>query len=194
MLENASRLLSRLSHNVGFVLAPEIGRTSFMHIDFVLLTPPRVLVVMVSRSGLVTNKVIEVEEPLGQDDLQTCANYLNAHFAGLPLQAIRTRLLQMMGEEKALYDSLLQKVIAVGELAFAGEDEEQASVYLDGTANILEKPELADLQRMRELFRTFEAKSRMVKILNACITGDGVRVIIGHENPDPALQIGRAHV
>ena len=41
---------------------------------------------------------------------------------------------------------------------------------------------------MRALFRTFEEKSRLVRILNACIAGEGVRVLIGHENPDPELQ------
>ena len=41
---------------------------------------------------------------------------------------------------------------------------------------------------MRALFRTFEEKSRLVRILNACIAGDGLRVLIGHENPDPELQ------
>jgi heat-inducible transcriptional repressor len=41
---------------------------------------------------------------------------------------------------------------------------------------------------MRALFRTFEEKSRLVRILNACIAGDGIRVLIGHENPDPELR------
>ena len=41
---------------------------------------------------------------------------------------------------------------------------------------------------MRALFRTFEEKSRLVKILNACLSGGGVRVIIGHENADPELR------
>jgi heat-inducible transcriptional repressor len=41
---------------------------------------------------------------------------------------------------------------------------------------------------MRALFRTFEEKSRLVRILNACIAGDGIRVLIGHENPDPGLR------
>ena len=67
---------------------------------------------MVSAHGHRDNKVIEVEEQLSQDDLQACANYLNAHFAGLTLAAIRAQLLELMSEEKALYDSLLQKVVA----------------------------------------------------------------------------------
>ena len=48
---------------------------------------PRILVVMVSRTGIVTNKVVEVEEQLSQDELQACANYLNAEFAGMRLAA-----------------------------------------------------------------------------------------------------------
>ena len=187
VMENASHLLSRLTRQVGFVLAPEMQRTSFRHIDFVRLPHPRVLVVMVSGAGLVTHKVIEVEDEPTQDELQTWANYLNAHFTGMTLAAIRARLLEMMGAEKALYDSLLKRVVRVGERAFAAAGED-ANVYLDGASNILEQPEFEDVRRMRALFRTFEEKGRLVKILNACLSGGGVRVIIGHENLDPELK------
>ena len=158
--------------NVGFVLAPDIARTSFRHLDLVRLAHPRVLVVMVSATGIVTNKVIEVEEKLSPEELQACANYLNAHFAGQTLAAIRARLLDLMKEEKALYDSLLKKVVALGERAFA-VPEGEASVYLDGTSNILRHADFEDVDRMRALFRTFEEKSRLVKILNACLSGEG---------------------
>jgi heat-inducible transcriptional repressor len=188
VMENASLVLSRLTRNVGFVLAPEISRATFRHLDLVRLPHPRILVVMVSRGGLVTSKVIEVDEPIEQDDLQACANYLNAHFSGLTLGAIHAQLVQLMGEEKALYDTLLQNVAAVGQRAFAVEGE-TANVYLGGTSNILDHPEFeANVHRMRALFKTFEEKSRLVKILNACLAGDGLRIIIGHEIPDPELQ------
>jgi heat-inducible transcriptional repressor len=186
-MERASHLLSQLSRHVGFVLAPDIARTSFRHVDLVPLGYPRILVVMVSSSGIVTHKVIEVEERLSPSELQACANYLNAHFAGLNLSEIRARLLELMQEEKALYDSLLQNVVALGERAFSVSQGEP-SVYLDGTSNIIAQPEFEDLERMRALFRTFEEKGRLVRILNACIAGDGIRVLIGHENPDPELR------
>jgi len=187
VLENASHILSRLSRNIGFVLAPDIARSAFMHIDLVRLGPPRILVVMVSRTGMVTHRVIEVEEPLTQEDLQACANYLNAHFTGLHLLAIRARLIEMMREEKALYDSLLKRVIAVADQAFTSEEEEGASVYLDGASNIVGRPEFEDIEKMRALFKTFEEKGRLVKILNECMHGEGIRILIGHENPHPDL-------
>jgi len=184
-MEAASHILSRLSRNVGFVVAPEIGRTAFRRIDLVRLPHPRVLVVMVSHTGLVTHKVVEIEEEIPQEQLQACANYLNAHFAGMTLAAIKAHLLELMRAEKTLYDSLLKNVIAVGERAFA-TDGQGANVYLDGTSHILGQG-FEDLDRMKALFKTFEEKSRLVKILNACISGSGIRVIIGHENADPDL-------
>ena len=105
----------------------------------------------------------------------------------MTLAEIRTRLLELMKQEKALYDTLLQNVVALGERAFS-VSESEASVYLDGTSNILVRPEFDDVERMHALFRTFEEKSRLVRILNACIAGDGIRVLIGHENPDPGLR------
>jgi len=185
-MEAASQLLSRHSGKVGFVLVPDVTRATLRHVDLVRLPFPRILVVLVSLTGFVTHRIIEVEEEISQDDLQACANYLNTHFSGLGLDAVRGRLLELMQQEKALYDSLLKRVVAVGGLAFseAGEPD----LYLDGTSSLLDGPELKDLDRMRALFKTFEEKGRLVKILNACLGRDGVRITIGHENLDPDLR------
>lgn len=185
VLENAVHLLSRLSRNMAFVLAPDIARTSFRHVDFVRLPAPRILAVLVDQTGLVTHKVLEIADELSQDDLQTCANYLNQNFSGMRLPDVRQRLLDLMKEEKALYDSLLQKAVRLGEQAFAGEGE--GSVLVDGTANILEQREV-DLEQMRALFKTFEEKGRLVKILNACLSDEGIRIVIGRENTEPELR------
>ncbi len=184
VLENAVHLLSRLTRNVAFVLAPDIARTSFRHVDFVRLPHPRVLAVLVDQTGLVTHKVIEVDEELAQDQLQACANYLNQNFSGLRLPEVRQRLLQLMQEEKALYDSLLQKVAKL-ERAFAGDGE--GNVIVDGTANMLQQPAV-DMGQMRALFKTFEEKGRLVKILNACLSDEGIRILIGHEHAEPDLR------
>jgi heat-inducible transcriptional repressor len=186
VMETASHVLSHHSGKVGFALVPDMARATLRRVDLVRLPYPRILVVMVSLTGLVTNRIIEVEEEMTQEELQACANYLNAHFSGLALTAIRARLLELMRQDKALYDSLLKTVISVGGQAFSARGE--ADLYLEGTSNLLEATELSDLARMRSLFKTFEEKGRLVKILNACLGRDGVRITIGHENPDPDLR------
>jgi heat-inducible transcriptional repressor len=186
VMEAASQVLSRHSGKVGFVLVPDMSRTTLRHVDLVRLPYPRILAVMVSLTGLVTHRIIEVEEEMSQEDLQACANYLNAHFSGLGLEAIRRLLLELMQQEKALYDSLVKRVVSVGGRAFS--EDGAADVYLDGASRLLDVPELTDMDHMRALFKTFEEKGRLVKILNACLSPEGVRITIGHENPDPDLR------
>jgi heat-inducible transcriptional repressor len=97
-----------------------------------------------------------------------------------------------MGEEKALYDRLLRNAVLLFERGVEGGEDETAEVYIDGASNILAKPDFADVERLRELFRTFEAKSRLGKILNECIASEpvfnDVHVVIGREHSAPQLQ------
>lgn len=183
VMAGAAHVLSQLARSAAFLLAPDLAHAPFRHIDLVRLPAPRVLVVLVSTAGLVTQRVIEVRDAMTQEELQACANYLNAHFSGMTLPRIRARLLELMQEEKAAYDELLQRVVNVGQRAFAETPE--AEVFLDGTSHML--VQATDLDRLHVLFKTFEEKSRLVQILNACLAGDGLRVLIGHENPAPDL-------
>jgi heat-inducible transcriptional repressor len=64
-------------------------------------------------------------------------------------------------------------------------------VYLQGTTNIINQPEFADVERMRMLFQMFEEKGRLVKILNECIASssfEGVRITIGSEFGVPGMR------
>jgi heat-inducible transcriptional repressor len=186
VMESASRLLSQLTGNVGFALAPDAGRTRVHRIEFVRLPFPRILVVLVSRSGLVTHRVVEIRDDVSQDQLQTYANYINAHFLGVGLSTIRALLLRQMRRDKALLDSLLDRLLSATDRAFAPRSD--ASVYLRGTSRLLDHTDHASLARMRAIYRTLEERGRMIRVLNACVVGNGVRVLIGCESFDPELR------
>jgi len=192
LMEKVSHLLSELSENVGIVVAPPLEDSRLEHIEFMRLADERVLAVLVFAPNVVQNKIVRVDEPLTQEELERAARYLNAEFTGKSLQAIRAEIIALMREEKALYDRLLRDAVMLfGRTVETGEGE-TGDVYVDGASNILAKPDFADVERLRELFRTFEAKSRLVKILNECIArgpvfGD-VHVVIGREHTAPSLQ------
>jgi heat-inducible transcriptional repressor len=187
LMETASHVLSALSQNVGIVISPSLADNRLNHIEFVLLPDKRILVVLVSTANIIHNKVIRVADDLAQDDLDRTARYLNTEFSGKSLLAIRAEIVELMKEEKALYDKLLQNAVLLCERSLEGE-ETSGDVYVDGASNILTKPDFVDIERMRELFRTFEEKSRLIKILNECVhdaanyPGD-VHVVIGREHP-----------
>jgi heat-inducible transcriptional repressor len=186
LMEKASRVLSELSENVGIVVWPSLAENGLKHIRFMRLPDNRILVVLVSTSNIVHDKVITLDEDFTQDELDRTARYLNVEFGGKSLLVIRDEIITLMREEKALYDKVLRNAMLLCERSLQGEDDATAEVYLDGASNILTKPEFSSAEGMRELFRTFEAKSRLIKILNECVAGSAaggkVRVIIGREN------------
>ena len=193
LMETASHVLSALSQNVGIVVSPSLADNRLNHIEFVLLPDKRILVVLVSTANIIHNKVIRIADELTQDDLNRTARYLNTEFSGKSLLAIRAEIVELMTEEKLLYDRLLQNAVLLCESSLEGEEGVGGDVYIDGTSNILTKPDFVDIERMHDLFRTFEEKSRLIKILNECVhdaasyPGD-VHVMIGREHPASSMQ------
>ena len=193
LMERASHALSSLSENVGIIVSPSLAENRLNHIEFMQLADKRILVVLVSSSNIIHNKIIRVDEVLTQEELDRAARYLNAEFSGKSLMSIRARLLELMREEKALYDRLLRNAILLCDMSLEGDAVESPNVYIDGASNILSKPDFVDIERMRELFKTFEEKSRLIRILNECISRDpaapgNVHIVIGREHLAPSMQ------
>jgi heat-inducible transcriptional repressor len=179
MLREASRTLSSFSHYTGLVMVPRLKATIFRHIEFVRLSPRQVLTVFVTQSGLVQNKLVEVEEDLTSQDLEQITNYLNQTMNGLSIQEVRARIVAEMAQEKALYDQLLQRAFLLSNAALV--DETSGEVIIEGTSRFLEQPEFSDLQQMKRIVQTFEHKSALVDLLDRGLETDGVQVIIGSE-------------
>src|SRR5262249_36374971 len=167
IMSRTSFVLSSITSNVGIVIAPPIAQTLLKHIEFVSLGESKILVIFVSSSGVVQRKLIRVSDQYTQDELDRAGRYLVEKFAGKNLMQIRNDLLQMMHEERTAYDGMLSLLQAWRDsLDVDGVPE---AIFVEGAANIFNKPEFADVERMRDLFRMFEEKSRLVKILNECI-------------------------
>jgi len=194
LMERTSQLLSALSNNIGIVVSPSLANDRLQHIEFVNLSDKRVLVILVSAPNIVHNKVIRLNEALSQGELDRTSRYLNVEFGGKSLLAIREEIMALMHEEKALFDNLLQTAMILCSQSIESETDSHGEVYVDGTSNILAKSDFSDdLDQLRNLLRTIEEKSRLVKILGECITKDDsvddrVRVVIGSENSAVSLQ------
>ena len=193
LMERTSQLLSALSQNVGIVISPNLANDYLQHIQFVNLSEKRILVVLVSAPNIVHNKIIRLEEALTQEELDRTSRYLNVEFAGKTLSMIRADILRLMHEEKALFDKLLQTAIILCSQSIESEQDKFGEIYIDGTSNILSKPDFSNFTRLRELLRTIEEKSRLMQILNECLDRDfpakgNVQVVIGRENSNASLQ------
>lgn len=177
LLREAGRILSATSNYTGLVMVPRFTSTVFRRIEFVRLAETRVLVVFITQSGIVQHKLVEVEEPLTQSELDEVTNYLNLEFSGLSIQEIKSRIAAEMAEERALFDSLRRRALLLSSRVL--QHELGGQVYIEGACNILEQPEFADLSTMKRLMRTFDQKSLLVELLDKAQQVEGVQILIG---------------
>src|SRR5437660_7985384 len=108
LMEKASHVLSELSENVGIIIWPSLAENRLQDIRFVQLPDKRILVVLVSTSHIVHDKVIQLDEEFAQEELDRTARYLNVEFNGKSLLAIHAEIIALMKKEKAIYDKLLR--------------------------------------------------------------------------------------
>jgi heat-inducible transcriptional repressor len=192
IMEKASHVLSEISKNVGIVIWPSLAENCLQHIRFLNLPDNRILVALVSSSNTVQDKVIRLDEPFSQAELDRTARYLNTEFQGKSLRAIRAEIVRLMKADQALYDQLLRNAILLCERSLDDDENAGGEVYVDGAFNILTQPEFANREKLSELIETLEEKSRLVKILNECLAsariGRDVQVMIGDENLVPSMK------
>jgi heat-inducible transcriptional repressor len=179
LMRGTCRILSAFSHYTGIVMPPSLQETIFKRIEFIRIKSSHVLVIFVASSGLVQNRVAEMEEDLSQDELDKITHYLNDLLSDLPLREVRQRIVEEMRREKMAYDELLQRVLQLGGEALGARDERD--LYIEGQTNILDEPAFADVERMKELFKAFEEKSLLVKLLDRSMKAQGVQVLFGSE-------------
>ena len=182
VMGNASSILSSLSDWMGVVLAPRFENVFIKHIEFIKLGKMQVMMLLVSNSGIVQNRIMRIEEELVQHDFERMSAYLNGISRGLTLRKLKAKILDEMKKEKILYDQLLAKALTLSKIAL-DNDENTDKVYVEGKTNIFDQPEfIEDAEKMKLLFRAFEEKSILVKILDKTMHAQGVQIFIGSEN------------
>ena len=187
LVRRTSRLLSNMTGMVGFVIGPDFSQSILRHVDFVRLGPRRILVMLVSSAGQVTHRVAEIPEDLGGEELGQCARYLEDQFNGFTLLEAREVLLLRMKEIEISVNRLVKNALTIAEAAFSEQPE--AEVHLEGTSRMLCEPEFVkNVERAQQLFATLEERHRLVNILNACLEGAGLSIVIGSEAQVPDLE------
>ncbi|MGE0407149.1 MAG: heat-inducible transcriptional repressor HrcA, partial [Candidatus Korobacteraceae bacterium] len=76
-LERTSRVLSVISHHVGVTVAGGVKRSALEHVHFSRLGDQKILAVVVTRSGVVRDRVLRTKSPLSDVELENAARYIN---------------------------------------------------------------------------------------------------------------------
>ncbi|MDM7948310.1 heat-inducible transcriptional repressor HrcA [Hydrogenophaga sp.] len=178
VISHAANMLSNLSQFVGVVMAPRRSSV-FRHIEFLSLSDRRVLVIIVSPDGDVQNRIIHTQTDFTQSQLLEAANFLNAHYAGLTMEAVRERLKVEVDRLRGEIADLMRAAVDVS----PDDPSEQDEVVVAGERNLLSVSEFSsDMSNLRRMFDLFEQKTQLLRLLDVSAQADGVRIYIGGES------------
>ena len=183
MLERATGALSGLSNCAGLVVAPKT-QTPLRHIEFVSLNPGRALVVLVTETGVVENRIIEVPMGIPPSSLVQATNYLSAHLVGRSLDEALLSINEDLKNHRDQLDVLTKQVVEEGVAVWSGANSSTApALIVRGQSHLLEDSDAANnLESIRALFVALEAKESMAALLEKTDIADGVQIFIGADN------------
>lgn len=187
LLARCTHLLSVASQQISVGTAHDLGATVFRHVELIKLTEERLLVVFITAAGIVSQHVMVLRVPESQAELDRHARYLNEQLAGQNLSQVRGRLAELVQEERAACDALARRALELGARYFASGQGSTGELVVQGTERVLDRPDPADLDRLKSLLAALEDKQRILNLLNRFLDRDGVALAIGRENEDPDL-------
>lgn len=184
-MERTSHVLSLISHSVGVAVASSGPRNALEHVYFSRLADQKVLAVVVTKSGVVRDRVLRLDIP--QADLDLASRYINENFRGWTMEDLRSELARRLEQERSEYDRLMKSIEQLyrqGALASEGGTE---TVFVEGAANLVTGED--DRQRLQEMLRTLEEKEKVAKLLSAYLDTrqEAVRVVIGLDEALPSM-------
>jgi heat-inducible transcriptional repressor len=185
-MERTSHVLSLISKNVGVAVAIGGSKNALEHVYFSRLGDQKVLAVVVTKSGVVRDRLLRLD--ISQDDLDASARFINENFRGWTMEAMRTDLARRLEQERSEYNRLMKSVEQLYRQGALATDDMAHMVFVEGAANLVDQEQ--DRQRLQELLKTLEEKQKIVELLGAYLDTrqEAVRVVIGLDQTDPSLR------
>lgn len=179
IIVNSSKILSKLTDYTSFAIAPEIKQSKLKHIQLVPVDETKVLVVIVTDSGIVKNTIFRVDEEISSDQLFVISKLLTDKLKGFNIGDLNDEINNNIIEEASKYSNNFDMI-----LPFINESINEINkieFYTDGVTKILNYPEYNDISKAREFISFLENKSNVVDILMNNEFND-FSVTIGNEN------------
>jgi len=177
-MERTSHVLSLVSRGMGITVAGAGPRNALEHVYFSKLGDRKVLAVVVTKSGVVRDRLLRFDKEVPQGDLELAARYINENFRGWTMDALRAEIERQIERERSEYDRMMGSLAELYRKGALSADTNN-SVFMEGAANLIGNEQ--DSARLRVLLRALEEKERVVELLNAYLGTheEAVRVVIG---------------
>jgi heat-inducible transcriptional repressor len=186
LIQTASGILSQVTRLTGLISIAKPSHTEVRHLEFMRLSERRLLVIMVVNSDQVHNKIIEVDRDYSDLELTEVERRLERYLVGSDFEPARRRLLDEIRQHKDEVNDFLESVLDV--MGSVCDEDKPEELLMSGESNLLQFAELANINKLRELFDVFNQKRELLQILDGCTEAEGVQIYIGSESGYSVLQ------
>src|SRR6184192_1238740 len=148
-MERTSHVLSLISRNVGVAVAASGPKNALEHVYFSRLGDQKVLAVVVTKSGVVRDRVLRLDLP--QSDLDAAARFINDNYRGWTLKDVRAEIARRLEQERSEYDRLMSSIEQLYKQGVLSGDESAQVIFLEGAANLVAGEQ--DRERLQALLQ-----------------------------------------
>ena len=187
LLSTASEMLSNVTHFAGLILIPGQENARLRQIEFLKLSTNRVLTILVTDDGRVQNRVIPTNREYSASELAEAANYFNDVYNGSTLSRVRRMLLGEIKTDSDRMHDITKTAVAMAAKLFDQQEQDRDDVVLSGEENLLNIPDLCQIDTLQKLFDAFKAKQDLLDLLDRSMRVDGISIFIGDESGFKAL-------
>jgi heat-inducible transcriptional repressor len=184
VLHRAVRSLAQLTRNVAVVQYPSLSRSRVRHLELVALSPSRLMLVLITDTGRVEQRVVELPGSVSEEAVAELRTTLNSR--------LRERLLaeapQIVSDlPNTVVPELRGLVITLTSVLLETLVERHSDrIVLGGTANLTEHT--LDFPAIRPVLEALEEQVVLLRLLDQSVHSSQIVVRIGNENLHEALQ------
>jgi heat-inducible transcriptional repressor len=183
-LRTTTEALAQVTHLLALVSAPPLEATTVRRVEVLLLQPHLVMVVVITSAGGVTKRLLTFAEPVDPGLSEWAGQYLNERVAGLQLGA---RLLRNRFEDPELTEREREFLASLRPAFTNVLEAEEQTLYVGGTAWLLDEFRAGDLQGYRRLLEVLEQRAALLDLMRASLVSKRPFARVGSEFEDPDL-------
>ncbi|MER7012544.1 heat-inducible transcriptional repressor HrcA [Saccharopolyspora sp. NPDC000359] len=185
VMRRSVRLLAQLTQQVAVVQYPTLTRSTVRHVEVVTITPARLMLVLITNTGRVDQRMVDLGDVITDDDVARLRNVLNAAMAEKRLAEASAAVAELPEQAPAELRDALIRVCSVLIDSLVEHPEER--MVLGGTPNLTNN--VADFPNsLRQVMEALEEQVVVLKLLAASRDSSTVRVSIGMENEAKEMQ------
>jgi heat-inducible transcriptional repressor len=189
VLKNVADLLAANTNYATLITTPQIKESKLKFIQLSMVTRRKLLAVIVVGNDTVKNLLMNIEEPLSNDEILKLNILLNSFLQGLTLNDINLELVHTMKVQAGMHASILEGIF--NGIVEAIHEADDLEIYTSGATNMLKYPELMAPGQTTALLDTLVEKKALVKLVDETVNQEekhGIQVYIGSETPVQSLR------